>query len=83
MRRFDTFIVFATLVVAAVFLSVPMTRWVVAAAGLQESYGFSVIPSVIILAIVLWFAQRVRLIERQTQQAARETQLVADAQRAE
>jgi len=82
-RRFDTFLIFATLVVAAVFLSVPLTRWVVAAAGLQESYGFSVIPAVIILGIVLWFAQRVRLIERQAQQTAKEVQLAADARRAE
>lgn len=83
MRTTESFAVFATLVVAAVLLSVPLTRWVVAAAGIQESYGFSIIPALIILSIVLWFANRVRAIERQAEQASFETQLIADVRRSE
>ena len=82
-RRTEPFVVFATLVVAAVLLSVPLTRWVVAAAGIQESYGFSVIPAAVILVIVLWFARRMRAAEQQAEQHTLEAQLAADARRAE
>ncbi len=83
MRRTESFVVFATLVVAAVLLSVPLTRWVVAAAGIQESYGFSIIPALVILPIVLWFASRVRALEQQARQTSLETQLTDEVRRAE
>jgi diguanylate cyclase (GGDEF)-like protein len=82
-RRSESFVVFATLVVAAVLLSVPLTRWIVAAAGVQESYGVSVIPAIVIMAIVLWFAHRERAIDQAAQQASAEAQLHADLRRAE
>lgn len=83
MRRSEPFVIFATLVVAAVLLSVPLTRWVVAAAGIQESYGFSIIPALVILLIVLWFANRERAIDREARQASVEAELVAEARRAD
>jgi diguanylate cyclase (GGDEF)-like protein len=82
-RRSESLVLFATLVVAAVLLSVPLTRWVVAAAGIQEAYGFSIIPAVVILAIVLWFASRMRGLEQRAEQASIESQLQADLRRAE
>ncbi len=83
MRRSESFVIFATLVVAAVLLSVPLTRWVVAAAGVQESYGLSIIPAIVILAIVVWFASRARVVDQAAQRASIEAQLVADVRRAE